>query len=315
MSMMKKSINTGMMKKSINTVGEILGTPLPGPHDELPPPEVSEPEISKPELPKCEVGTLSNSANDLAKLQACRDAVQCYADIINTNNEIITYNDQQDARFSAATTAWQTEKQQFEQTTATAWQRSKASRLNSLHSHRKSGKCTSWPDTAKCRGSNYQKIGEKSCDISTIQEAKCKYTDAYIASQMHQWVTSNPKPVFTKPAPSRAQFPLMQQNETEGIIQCCSNYINVTGDPNDVQQKCLQEIDNLEQTIIDPPTPGPGTSGPGTSGPGTSTTNEEEKISAEESSSLFDEDNMIMYAIIAFIALHSYHIYCVVMQW
>jgi len=216
----------------------------------IPPPIYENP---KPVIKNCEIGKVSDSAPNLAKLQACRDAVKCYADIVNTNNEIVQYNDRQDLLLKDAIASWEIQKQTFNNTVVADWKNRRDSNLNSLHSYRKGGTCTSWPEIAKCPGDNLEKIGEKTCNISTIKEAKCKYTSAYIASQMSQWDQLNPMPVFSVPIPNRTNYPLMQQNETEGIIQCCSNYINITGDPTDVQQKCMQEINNLEQTIINVP--------------------------------------------------------------
>lgn len=214
-------------------------------------------EIPKiPQYTTCEISS-SDSDNELAKLQSCRDAMVCYSNLMDYNQKIAEYNRNQDKLLQVAHEEWSKKKQDY-LTKQSQWLTKYNTEDSRLKNERTEGSCNPGGVCVDRCPSNFENDGTRrtftyNCKIAGLKtgcRARCRRTARSIEEQIALWLKNNPKPIFTLKEPGRVDFPHLQQNTTNINMNCCSNYINIDGDASDNVQSCIQKIDQTRIDII-----------------------------------------------------------------
>jgi hypothetical protein len=210
-----------------------------------------------PEPIKCDQTQVTTTDENLIKLAACRDTANCALNVIKYNNLVNQYNNEQDLLFQAAHQAWANRKEIVAKNHA-MWSTDKNKNYATLTSDIVKGGCQAAGDCnhSSCP-SGRVKDGSMSglhynCNIGCCKSGcrtNCKWSQSSIDSKMAEWEVQHPEPFFTEPEPSQIDYPHAEQNTTHMDIQCCSNYIDITGSASDVTQSCIQTID--QRVIIE----------------------------------------------------------------
>jgi hypothetical protein len=221
----------------------------------------------KPENLEC-VYTADESATELQKLQACKDAMICYGRVIYYNQSVTNYNDKQKAKLKAMDAVWERRKK-IRSDEQTAWDTRKNNIYNDKINERRLFKncvlwTSVWDDYCPTDHGNgwYREPGSQDghgC-IGGQGKAKCRRTAQQASAETNNEIVNEkgPRPKNyeeDESKPTQTSFPLLEQNVTSINLQCCSNYMNVLGTAKDNVQSCKQQLEiNINQaTSTTPP--------------------------------------------------------------
>lgn len=221
---------------------------------------------TRPERLTCQPPDPKPSDTELQKLTACKDAMICYSKIIDYNEQITTFNDSQKALLKASKSAWKIREKRTRDSQAD-WDKRKQDIYNGNQESKNWNNCSeTWnADAGKhddwCRndfGDGWYHSG-KSGDGCTkgMFKGVCSKTDDRRNREATDQTTreKGDRPAnFSEREPTQDNFPLTDQNQTSINMNCCSNYMNVTGNAKSNIQSCQQEI---QQRINNPPPPPP----------------------------------------------------------
>jgi hypothetical protein len=228
--------------------------------------------ILVPKRVTCSPSIASNDASDLVKLTACKDAMVCYSKLIDYNNEVIQYNKLQDAELQAAYNVWSAKEANYEQQ-LNDWKQMRnnykkwGDRKTVLENETFTQDCPSFCNPLCVSGcsshgcpSGYYEASREGCTYFCLNyllapipfsgdKSVCKRTSAEVQRILNNEGYQAAKPSFTDPEPIQKSYPHLDQNNTAINLQCCSNYMNVTGNSSNNIQSCIQTIDQLQKSI------------------------------------------------------------------
>ena len=221
----------------------------------------------RPEPITCQIPESSSTDTELQKLTACKDAMVCYSKIINYNDQIIQFNGSQKELLKASLAAWRN-REEVARRVQKEWDNRKAEFKRSIESERQRGSCAAawhcansncpsgWVNDGSVHGA------QGNCPIcfmgicaDTGCSINCKKADDVVEREAtNQTIREKgQRPAdFSEREPKQEDFPLTEQNQTSINMNCCSNYMNVTGSAKENIQSCQQEI---QQRINNPPPP------------------------------------------------------------
>jgi hypothetical protein len=228
----------------------------------------------KPPPFSCQDSPSSQTEENMMTLEACKNALDCYTKLIQHNNDIIAYNDEQRNALRKQRDAYNSRYLQ-NYDAVIRWKIARDIKEHELYKERKGGSCE---ESGKCRNSNCPAGWEDevvnrpdggNCDICFIGicaetgcRKNCRRTSDEVKKLMNEWDMNNPKPIFTEKNPLQVDYPLAEQNKTYGIIQCCSNFMDIKGSGTGNIQECEQTVVSLIKmssddaiTIIPPANP------------------------------------------------------------
>jgi hypothetical protein len=275
-----------------------------------------------PEPITCQIPESSSTDTELQKLTACKDAMVCYSKIINYNDQIIQFNNSQKELLKASLAAWRN-REEVARRVQKEWDNRKQEIFNGNQESKEWNNCVAtWDaDAGKHNdwcvndfGEGWYHSGKSGYRCGLMNKGICSKTDD------KRWREATEQTIrekgqrpsdFSEREPKQEDFPLSEQNKTAINMNCCSNYMNVTGAAKENVQSCQQEI---QQRINNPPpspaptpapTPSPAPAPSSTSTPApvpkeptelTEMTNE--KIEQEESQKISDKNMYIIVGIL-----------------
>lgn len=266
---------------------------------------------TKPDPLSCPIPDSKPTDTELQKLTACKDAMSCYSKIVNYNEQISSFNDSQKALLKASIAAWRIREKRARDDQK-SWDKRKEEIFNSNQESKEWNNCVAtWDADAGrhddwCRndfGEGWYHSGKSGYRCGLMNKGICSKTDdkrvrEAIAQVKREW--GDRPSDFAEREPKQENFPLADQNQTSINLNCCSNYMNVTGNAKQNIQSCQQEI---QQRIDNPQILSPSPSNNST--PATVPKRPEESTSAIPLESQIEEEssNTKIYILIAILLL------------
>lgn len=238
-------------------------------------------------------------------MKSCADAAQAYTLAIETNREILKYNQDQTDRYRAAHAAWILKKQDYERKLAD-WQNLRGDYAKykdkdfqekffldgmcwgaSLGNHVPRSGNTDWQCGNRASSKNlpyawdWQDTGERSgsgCGCCYRENWYCQRSQSSIDNANRAWQSEKPSFVDMEPVDKIGDYAHRDQMNVGGNILCCLNYASFQTGSN-IQQSCEQSVtvENYSLGITPPPKTTPPESTPEPTPPPKTTPSTEEE--------------------------------------
>ena len=199
-------------------------------------------------------------------LRMCQEGIDTWRAQKAANDEIASFNSNQNSAYAAAVAAWQGQVNNLNTDYATRtanWHQCVFNKTNEYKNMRRSwNNCVVWNETHAGRHNDWCQndtgmewhVGQEGGGCWGGQgKGVCGYSDNQSATYARRDCGLEPSAPNLPAQPNQGQFPHRQQNLTPLTLNCCANYAQVVGSSMDdsVINQSNQCIAGLEQKIND----------------------------------------------------------------